>query len=210
MANILSIILLSAAVLVPNNVNNFLDDGPGDPHIVVTGDSYAVNFFLDELGINSLLECSARPGHTVEENKEIMLSASDRICRFILVSVGVNDQDKNTHPSIFKSHLRDIFDKAKKRKRIVFVHTYENAPNAFIKGAKFQALDYDTVLRELANEYDNVIYIDMSDCSSDNYFLDDGYHVNEEFNDILYKRMMKNINEILEKEKNDKRKINKS
>lgn len=210
MANILSIILLSAAVIIPSNVNDFLNNGPSDPRVTVTGDSYAVNFYFDERNKDAKLVCYAEPGHTVEENKKLMLSSPDSFGTYMLLSVGVNDQDRNTHPSVFKNHLKDILDKAKDRNKIVFVHTYCNAPDAFIKGAEFQATDYDKVLREFESEYDNVIYIDMSDCTYGEYFLEDGYHVNKEFNNLLYDRMMKVIYQIEENIKNDKRKINKS
>ena len=45
------------------------------------------------------------------------------------------------------------------------------------------------MVRSLIMEYKNVYYIDMSDCTGNEYMLPDGIHYNKKFNDEMYDRI---------------------
>ena len=52
------------------------------------------------------------------------------------------------------------------------------------------------MIRKIITEFDNVYFIDMSDCVGAEYMLPDGIHYSKKFNDVMYDRLMEKINYI--------------
>ena len=54
---------------------------------------------------------------------------------------------------------------------------------------KYTIKDYDNSLRKIADEYDKVIYIDMSEYNDTRFMMADLIHYGVEFNDELYNKI---------------------
>ena len=169
-----------------------LKKGPSWGEVVVAGDSYGKNFFNDEQKREIKFREYCNNGLTIDENYKTLIEAFDSFSNIVLFSISVNDQQKGTHPVIFEIKFREMLDKARETEKIVIVHTYMHYPYANFANAKlfpFSTYEYDSVVRKLANEYDNVFYIDMNDYGGVEYMTEDGIHYNKEFNDALYDRL---------------------
>ena len=189
-------------LLIINNVfasdfiiRNYSDDyfsnsGPGYiSEIAVAGDSYAQHFYNDEKDREIKLHGYFNEGFTLEMNRETLKRAFTSIHKIIFLSIGVNDRHKSTHPSVFENELRELFDIAKTTHKLVFIHSYMYYDMAREPIYPFTPSEYDAMIRNLILEYDNVYYVDMSDCIGAEYMLPDEIHFNKKFNDIMYDRL---------------------
>ena len=86
--------------------------------------------------------------------------------------------------------LRDCISEALKHNKIVFMHSYVEYPSSIALNKKFSIKTYDNIIKRLANETENVYYIDMHDCQGIEYSISDNIHYGRMFYDILYSRMM--------------------
>lgn len=179
-------------ILVPGTVNSTIYDlGPGfASEIAVAGDSYAQHFYEDEKNRDIKLNGFFNEGFTLEMNYNTLRNAFNSIYKIVFLSISVNDRHKSTHPSEFESELRELFDIAKRTGKIVLVHSYMYYDLAFVPNFPYSPFEYDSMIRNLIMEYDNVYYIDMSDCTGEEYMLPDGIHYNKKFNDIMYDRVV--------------------
>ena len=75
------------------------------------------------------------------------------------------------------------------RGKFILVHTYMDFPSSKSVSNKSSIKDYDKVLRRLADENINVIYIDMSEYNQPKYHYEDGLHYNLAFYNILDDRI---------------------
>lgn len=187
----------AANVLVPGGYDSIVSAGPISNEIVVAGDSYAQHFLNDESGRELKFYPFTAEGTTLKENAERLAEAFDSFNKMVLLSISVNDQVRGTHPQDFEKYLRALLDKAKLTKKIVFMHTYIHHPQADILMGAFPTFTYDDTIRKLAAEYDNVYYIDMSDCSDAAFSTGDYIHYSKVFNDILYDRLKAKIDEVI-------------
>lgn len=188
--------IFASNILVTGNSRQIFE-GPVGNDLIVTGDSYAQHFALDEKGKDYQIYSYANENTTIEENMQTINKAFDSFGKIILFSISVNDQIKGIHPTIFEESLRKILDKGVANNKIVFMHTYMQYPREYYYGGIFSSYDYDNVIRKLANEYSNVYYIDMSDYGDLKYTVGDQVHYSKDFNDILYNRLKAKITEIL-------------
>lgn len=179
-------------VLVPGSAKTNLSDvGPGyASEIAVAGDSYAQHFYEDEKNRDIKLNGFFNEGFTLEMNYNTLRNAFNSIYKIVFLSISVNDRHKSTHPSEFEKELRELFDIAKRTGKIVLVHSYMYYDMAFVPNFPYSTFEYDSMIRNLIMEYDNVYYIDMSDCTGEEYMLPDGIHYNKKFNDIMYERVV--------------------
>ena len=155
--------------------------------IAVAGDSYAGTFVRFEKSKNYNLLEFAKSGRTIGKNRDLIDASIETKAKFILISTGVNDFENQTTLNAFENNLRRHINHAMINHRIVFLHTYMNYGAA--KKRTIKIADYDNILRKLADEYENVLYIDMRDLEKDEFQMPDKRHYDKIFNDILYERI---------------------
>lgn len=179
-------------VLIPKSDRvDLYDMGPGyASEIAVAGDSYAQHFYEDEKNRGLKLYGYFNEGFTIEMNYDTLKTAFNSMQKIVFLSTSVNDRHKSTHPTQFEKELRELFDIARRTGKIVLVHSYMYYDLAFAPNFPYSTFEYDSMIRNLIMEYDNVYYIDMSDCTGYEYMLPDGIHYNKKFNDIMYDRVV--------------------
>ena len=179
-------------VIINKSIKDYIEsDGPGfASELVVAGDSYAQHFYEDEKYREMKLYGYFNEGFTLEMNKSTLQDAFNSFHKLIFLSISVNDRHKSTHPSEFEQELRELFDIAKRTNKIVMVHSYMYYDLASLANFPYSPFEYDSMVRNLIMEYDNVYYLDMSDCTGKEYMLPDGIHYNKKFNDIMYDRII--------------------
>lgn len=155
--------------------------------IAVAGDSYAGTFVRFEKSKNYNLLEFAKSGRTIGKNRDLIDASIETKAKFILISTGVNDFENQTTLNAFENNLRRHINHAMINHRIVFLHTYMNYGAA--KKRTIKIADYDNILRKLADEYENVLYIDMRDLEKVEFQMPDKRHYDKIFNDILYERI---------------------
>ena len=166
-------------------------DGPGfASEIAVAGDSYAYYFCEDEKNREIKLHGYFHQGYTIEMNMDTLRIAFSSLQKIVFLSISVNDRHKNTHPEEFEKELTELFDIAARNKKIVIVHSYMYYDLASVPNFSYSTFEYDAMIRNLIMKYDNVYYIDMSDCTGAEYMRSDGIHYNKKFNDIMYDRIV--------------------
>ena len=180
----------SSVIVNNSNSDYFSSVGPGyASELVVAGDSYATHFYEDEKNRGIKLYGYFNEGFTLEMNRETLRRAFNSLHKIIFLSISVNDRHKSTHPSEFENELRELFDIAVRTNKIVLVHSYMYYDLASSPIFPYSTSEYDSMIRNLIMEYNNVYYIDMSDCIGEEYMLPDGIHYNKKFNDIMYDRL---------------------
>lgn len=162
--------------------------GPGEinhsKRIAVVGDSYTGHFVEDE-GLERF-EPFIFPVGTInnQTNVEIFNKAIDSDNEYILFATGVNDQALSISPGVFETTLREHVKKIEEKKKYLFVHTYMDYKTRQY-GFKYVPNDYDKVLRSIAEDSENVFYINMGGIDKERYDFGDGIHYNQFFNDSL-------------------------
>ncbi len=180
----------SSVIVNNSNSDYFSSVGPGyASELVVAGDSYATHFYEDEKNRGIKLYGYFNEGFTLEMNRNTLRKAFNSLHKIIFLSISVNDRHKSTHPSEFENELRELFDIAVRTNKIVLVHSYMYYDLASSPIFPYSTSEYDSMIRNLIMEYNNVYYIDMSDCIGEEYMLPDGIHYNKKFNDIMYDRL---------------------
>jgi lysophospholipase L1-like esterase len=164
-----------------------------DETIIVTGDSYAGYFASYECNKDYNIIIYAEAGRSTKENYEMMLNAVDLYPKTVVISLGVNDHNKNESPSDFKTRIEEIVKICKRRNKRVVLHTYMDYGPVLEKEDKtesgFDVQEYDEILKDIGSRYNNVFYIDMSDYEKEQYLQADKIHYNTLFYDELYNRM---------------------
>ena len=188
--------VFASNVIIAGGYESFFKETPSGTELIVAGDSYAQGFYEDEVNRDMQLIPYFQEGFTIEENKRKLEDAFYSIHKYILFSISVNDHRKNTHPNYFEDEYRDMVDLATKTSKTVFVHSYMLYDMTMANALQFTPYDYDNMVRKIANDYDNIYYIDMSDCVGAEYMELDGIHYNKKFNDILYDRIKAKMEEL--------------
>ncbi|MBR1455033.1 MAG: SGNH/GDSL hydrolase family protein [Lachnospiraceae bacterium] len=185
-----------AAWIVDGGIDTIFGDGPGDGELVVAGDSYAEAFYKDEKDRGMELIPYYQEGYTIEANRDRLRTAFYSVHKYILFSISVNDHRHNTHPNYFEEEYLEMIALAIATQKTVFVHSYMIYDWAASPLFNFTPYNYDDTVRKIANDYDNIYYIDMTDCIGKDFIKEDGIHYNKRFNDILYDRIKAKINEL--------------
>lgn len=152
--------------------------------LAVAGDSYAGTFARFEKDKKYNIQEFAKDGKTVEENSALINTAMDSKALYVLISTSVNDYEKQSPLYSFEVNLRKYINHALLNHKMVFLHTYMKYEAAIKRSIDIN--DYDKVIKKLATEYDNVIYIDMHKYEDEKYQMPDMRHYDKEFNDALY------------------------
>ena len=157
--------------------------------IAVTGDSYAGTFVRFEKSKKYNILEFAKSGKTIGQNKSLIDTAMDSVAKYVLISTSVNDYEKQTTLRAFEYNLRRYINHALLNHKVVFLHTYMKYAAAIKRDVEIK--DYDDIIKKLANEYDNTIYLDMHDYEKKEYQMSDKRHYDKEFNDALYEKIDK-------------------
>lgn len=193
---ILSMVSYASMWIIAGGNDRFFQDGPSEGELVVAGDSYAQGFYEDEKDRGMYLIPYFQEGYTIEENENKLQDAFYSIHKYILFSISVNDHRHNTHPTYFEDEYRRMIALSILTSKTVFVHSYMLYDWAASTQFSFTPYDYDNMVRKIAADYDNIYYIDMTDCVGAEYIKEDGLHYNKKFNDILYDRIKAKILEL--------------
>lgn len=157
--------------------------------IAVAGDSYAGTFVRFEKEKKYNIMEFAKSGKTIGQNKQLIDTAMDSVAKYVMISTSVNDYEKQTTLKSFEYNLRRYINHALLNHKIVFLHTYMKYSAAIKRDVGIK--DYDDIIKKLAAEYDNTIYIDMHDYEKKEYEMSDKKHYDKEFNDALYDKIDK-------------------
>lgn len=186
---IFNVIILIVFLCVPH-----LAFGPGEHYekkkLMMVGDSY-MGYFVQYYP--NIFDMVAFPvgGLNKGDNKKLLLDAiANDSYDIIIFSTGVNDFLKDTDINEFESILREAADAAVKYNNFLILHTYMHFPHEKQHQGVATVDDYDKVLRKLADEYVNLLYIDMSEYNKRKYYYGDGLHYNKKFYDILYAQII--------------------
>ena len=155
--------------------------------IAVAGDSYAGTFVRFEKDKDYNLLEFAKDGRTIGLNKDLIDAAIETIAKYILISTSVNDFEKQTTLNSFEMNMRRHINHALINHKIVFLHTYMDYAAARKRTIKIE--DYDKILKKLADEYENTLYVDMHDFAKVEFQMPDKRHYDQIFNDILYSKI---------------------
>ena len=123
--------------------------------------------------------------------------------KYVLLSTSVNDFRLKTDVNRFEDEIRRFANIATTNSKILFLHTYmdyvyyedKTATDSEVK-KQYEIKDYDNALKKIAEEYDKVIYIDMSEYNDTRYMMSDLIHYGVEFNDALYNKIDSEISNI--------------
>ena len=197
---IFSILILMSKNCYSSNILNYNENTIGplvlkDYNLVVTGDSFAGKFCEFEKDRELEIIPYARAGMTIDQNQLIMALALNFEENNYLISIGVNDLFYETPPYIFESVLRKILNVAVFNQKKVYMHSYLKYFSDLYYKKRYQAQNYDSIIRKLCMEYDIAEYIDVSDLESLYYISDDNMHYNKYFYDELYNRLFKKLYE---------------
>lgn len=185
--NLKNLIIVIGLVTFVFNQNVFAKEtgAPRNQKIAVVGDSYAGHFSLNE-GTDKY-DYYIFPVATInnETNALVFETAINADNTYILFATGVNDQALNTDIAVFEAELRKYIEKICAKNKFLFLHTYMDYSNVKNARGKYYPQDYDNVYRRLAEQYENVVYIDMSGLNVVKYDFGDGMHFNKFFYDTL-------------------------
>jgi hypothetical protein len=185
------ILVLASLMLLVFAARVFAEE-PGKmeyPRVAVVGDSYA-GYFNHAIGYEGY-EYFIFPVGTIYklENKEVFERAINSDNNYILFATGVNDQALNTNLDVFEAELRKRVEEIKAKKKYLFLHSYMDYPHKKEGDGSNSPDEYDKIFKKLADEYDNVIYIDMSYFAKTNHGFGDGLHYDKFFYETLNSKL---------------------
>lgn len=160
--------------------------------ITVTGDSYAGTFVRFEDNKDFKLLELARSAKTIEQNSFLMSSAMMSNSKYVLVSIGVNDFEKQTSLESFEDTLRFYLNLACRTHKKVFLHSYMHFQAE--RKLKVDVSEYDKIIKKLGEEYPNTAYIDLHAFEMAEFQMPDLKHYDKTFYDILYNNIIVLIN----------------
>lgn len=189
------------------NSRDAIKEEPGNfsGNIIVTGDSYGGFFinYLKQYGYNIEKNKYNRAQKSVIENEPIYRLAFITGFDNIVLSIGVNDYFNQTPSYAFANVIENLASLGKYYNKRLFLHSYLSIPYK-VENAKYTCDDYDIALRQIAEKYDNVEYIDILYLSNNKEYLqDDLIHYNDKMYSILYKK----INSIISNDNKEKKVI---
>ena len=169
--------------------------GPGEftkKNIAIVGDSY-IEFFKYYVSADDFeyYQFPSDKGITSEENVQTFMGCIEYgNNNYILFCAGVNDFLNKTSPDTFENYLRFYIDLISKKNKYLFFHTYMSFYRSELREDDHTVKELDDVYRKLAEEYDNVYYIDMSNMDNEDYAFGDGYNYDESFFVTLSSKMV--------------------
>lgn len=170
--------------------NTFAESSDKSDKIAVVGDSYAGHFNINEG--SDRYEYYIFPVAKIDDklNQAVFENALNSQYMYILFTSGVNDQALNTDINVFENTLRKYIAMAIQNQKYLFFHTYMDYHNKKYGNGSYPPESYDLVYRKLANEFENVLYIDMTSFNNTRYDWGDGLHYDKLFYDALSAKLI--------------------
>ena len=178
------VFVISLFIVLFNNDRKFIVN---KNRIAITGDSYAsylYNKLYDEVPYS--VESYFIAGRTIIENEQMMLKAMNSSCKYVFVSIGVNDHFKNTNLQLFHDTYEKIIKEGLKNKKVIFTHSFVEYPVSKNFISKYSTHDYDNIIRTISDRYEDVYYININKYADEKYFEDDNLHLNKMFYKYFY------------------------
>ena len=155
--------------------------------IAITGDSYA-SYLYNKLNddMDKYVESYFIAGRTIIENEKMMMDAMNSNCKYVFISIGVNDHFKNTNLQLFHDTYEKIIKEGLKNNKIIYTHSFVEYPVSKNFISKYSTHDYDNIIRSISNKYNDVYYINIHEYADDKYFEEDNLHLNKTFYKKFY------------------------
>lgn len=165
--------------------------------IAVIGDSYTA-YFKDCNGEDEFeYFIFAFPALYKDYNKTLFTNLlTNGNHEYVLFSTGVNDYLLDTPLDTFEATMREYIKIVEERKKNLILHTYMHFPKDRVHPNPVSIEQYDSVFRKLADEFECVYYIDMSNFNHDRFCIDDGMHFDKLFYKTLYAKLKYLIDDI--------------
>lgn len=165
-------------------------------NIVIVGDE-TKNFIKDKIMVSfkKTVKTYGLSDKTVTENIDLyekgIVEGDGEI---IILANGINDYLRGTDLSQFKESIERLCETAYKVNKVMIFHSYMKGKSAKIStNGNYIVCDYDVVLKELTNYYNNVFYVDCCDLDTFNYLSVDKIHFNEYYYEKLVSRILETI-----------------
>lgn len=160
--------------------------------IAVTGDEYANLFYLLENNKGYELLDFTNKDKNALENVNLMLEAFNSTAKYVVISIGAKDYIDQIDLVTFENILRILANRSLETNKAVFMHTYmDYKPKAILKN-HIEA--YDAIIKKVANEYDNICYVDMHLFEDKKYVIKNSNIFDMNFYDSLYNLISNMIN----------------
>lgn len=175
--------------------SDYINDG----NVAVVGDSFAGNYvnFESDSGIIPF----AFPVGLLANNMDVVDKCiNDKSIKYVLFATGLHDYVKCTVLEDFENMIKAMAIKCKEKNKYLFFHTYMKVPEVPANRRGYTTSAYDEIFRKVANEFNNVYYIDMNDLNTIDYMQQDMMHYDINFYDTLRTRLEKIIENIKAKE----------
>lgn len=177
--------------------------------LILCGDSYSGFFeiFLREkYNYNKVSYHCA--GHTIFENETLYMQAIESPYKIIIFTTSVNDHFRQTKTEDFRKELNKILQLSKVNNKIIVMHSFMSydykkvKEDAGVDPSKYsiKVKEYDEIIKEEINKFDNALYIDTNDIANFD-LLGDGIHYGNRFYSILYDRVLVALKEYLKNNK---------
>ena len=160
----------------------------------VVGDKSAELFYNYEKNNGMNMDIHTNNEQSTSDNRNMISSALESQSKYLLLSLSEYDYNNQSNIDLFEATIRNTANVAMENRKIVFFHTYMAYPNSLLESKDISILKYDDILKKIANEYENIIYIDMTEQKQ--YNANDGIHYDKEFYDDLYLKIMDYIKQI--------------
>ena len=101
------------------------------------------------------------------------------------MSIGQKDYEDQVDLAEFEEKLRVLANVSCETHKMLLLHTYMDYKSDVKR--KNTILNYDYILRKVADEYYNLAYLDMREYQNNKYLMDNGKEYNNIFYDVLYR-----------------------
>ena len=180
--------------------------------VVFVGDSHADRLTRTLAGFITLL---ARPSRTLRKLEDAYMNAFNMKKKYIVFYTCNNEVKFQTDLIEYRNEYEYIHKLVEQSSVVedVFICTFfQNNVTKYVKNKEFPygEEDYDNIIREVCNEYDDMHYIDLSEIHDNKYVLPDG-HMGYVYNKKALTKVMRYIYKFdqLKKQKANKEDDNK-
>lgn len=153
--------------------------------IAVVGDRSAYLFCEYESDKDYKVLDFSNSDYNIVGNVEKIMEALKTSAKYVLLSIGVKDYEDQVDLEKFEETLRVIANASCETHKIVLLHTYMDYRTA--EKRKNTVLNYDYILRKVADEYYNLCYLDLREYQNNKYLMENGQEYNNAFYDVLYR-----------------------
>lgn len=153
--------------------------------IAVAGDRFASLFCTYESDKKYKILDYSNKDYDIIGNEEKIKEALNSTAKYVLLSIGQKDYEDQVDLEEFEEKLRVLANVSCETHKMVLLHTYMDYKSDVKR--KNTILNYDYILRKVADEYYNLAYLDLREYQNNKYLMDNGKEYNNIFYDVLYR-----------------------